>query len=347
LVGFFSAGWNNVPAENNAPSSAGLPIPADSAKFSGAYTLHSPIHIKGNTNFSVANGVSDGAGTSGDPYIIEGWDISATGTYGIKMENTTSYVIIRNCKIHDSFYMKGCVELFKTDHVRLEKNSIQNGYYGAFLWYSMRTTFTLSDISNNICGINFSYSFTNTITHNNITYNGQNGVDLFTASTNVFVGNSISYNFHGLSIINSTAASITYNNFTYNSHYGVIIFSSSKKNTIILNNFISNNGGGTQAYDDTPSGFNQNRWNTQGTPPPPNHGNHWSDWTSPDTSPKDGIVDMPYFLDSSGGMNRLDVCPLVDPVAVPELPPLFAILVCVFPLLALFIAIRRRTAQAG
>src|SRR6266540_6935185 len=40
---------------------------------------HSPIVINGDSGFTSANGVTGGSGTSSDPYIIQGWNLSSTG----------------------------------------------------------------------------------------------------------------------------------------------------------------------------------------------------------------------------------------------------------------------------
>ena len=64
------------------------------------YVPHTPIKILGDENFTQQNGVVSGNGTPSDPYVIEGWEIDANGgAYGIWIENTTSYFVIRNCRI--------------------------------------------------------------------------------------------------------------------------------------------------------------------------------------------------------------------------------------------------------
>ena len=65
-------------------------------------TPHNPIHISSNADFTADNGVVGGSGTLNDPYIIEGWDITEVNIpldYGIWLENTDAYVVIRNCLI--------------------------------------------------------------------------------------------------------------------------------------------------------------------------------------------------------------------------------------------------------
>ena len=72
-------------------------IPANAVK-----TEHiDPIHIDGNLGFNETNGVSSGDGSISNPYIIENWDIDASVSHGIYIENTNVYFVIKNCVIHD------------------------------------------------------------------------------------------------------------------------------------------------------------------------------------------------------------------------------------------------------
>lgn len=65
-----------------------------------AYTSHAPILIEGDSQFTAANGVTDGSGGSGDPYVIEGWSINATAADAITIRNTTAHFIIRGVYIY-------------------------------------------------------------------------------------------------------------------------------------------------------------------------------------------------------------------------------------------------------
>jgi hypothetical protein len=64
--------------------------------------------------------------------------------------------------------------------------------------------------------------------------------------------------------------------------------------------------GSKQANDTSGKNF----WNTS------TEGNYWHDWTTPDTSPPYGIVDIPYILDGGKGAN--DSKPLVHSLPVPQ-----------------------------
>jgi len=66
------------------------------------YTLHAPISIIGNTDFTPQNGVTGGNGKSSNPYTISGWDIEVTtaGSPTIEIQNTTANFVIRNVYLH-------------------------------------------------------------------------------------------------------------------------------------------------------------------------------------------------------------------------------------------------------
>ncbi len=65
-----------------------------------ALQMHAPIDISGNSQWTSANGVRYGAGTTNNPYVIENWSITqSTCNYaaGIQIHgNSTVYAIIRN-----------------------------------------------------------------------------------------------------------------------------------------------------------------------------------------------------------------------------------------------------------
>lgn len=60
---------------------------------------HSPIFIDGNADFGSEDGVSSGSGTKTDPFVIEGWEILPVETYGIAVNNTDAYLVIRNVSV--------------------------------------------------------------------------------------------------------------------------------------------------------------------------------------------------------------------------------------------------------
>jgi len=66
-------------------------------------TTHAPIRINSDSEFNATNGVTGGNGTAGNPYIIDNWNINATGAgCGIYVGNTTKYFVIRNCTVYNA-----------------------------------------------------------------------------------------------------------------------------------------------------------------------------------------------------------------------------------------------------
>lgn len=67
-----------------------------------AYTVHDPIVIEGDAEFTPANGVVGGTGVPGDPYLISGWviDASLVEPYvGITIINTTAHFVIADTEV--------------------------------------------------------------------------------------------------------------------------------------------------------------------------------------------------------------------------------------------------------
>ncbi len=65
---------------------------------------HPPIFIDGDKSFTPANGVGGGSGTLLNPYLIENWNINASGVTGIDIRNTTAYFIIRSVFVGQGQY---------------------------------------------------------------------------------------------------------------------------------------------------------------------------------------------------------------------------------------------------
>lgn len=85
LMTLISAGYILIGAAQNA---------------SAQFTPHNPILIMKNGDFKPVNGVTGGAGTVSDPYVIEGWDIYGTASENcIEISGTTAYFAIRNCSL--------------------------------------------------------------------------------------------------------------------------------------------------------------------------------------------------------------------------------------------------------
>jgi len=152
---------------------------------------HEPIYIDGNDNFTETNGVVSGDGTESNPYIIEGWDISASTTNGIEIKNTDVYFIIRNCEIHNN--SDGGIYFQNVDNSTVSSNNISNNYYGIFLDSCHNNLFNLNTITDSVNGdgISMDNSSGNELRSNTIESSRYNGIGLFSSSNNLIYHNNL------------------------------------------------------------------------------------------------------------------------------------------------------------
>ncbi len=118
-----------------APAGAASPRGPNESTATG-YTAHAPILIIGDANFTPENGVVGGSGTSGAPYLIEGWNISAASTDGLAIYNTTAHVLVRHVYIHGGWDAA-------TDW----------GHNGIFLWNAVNVRIDNSTFDDNVAGV--------------------------------------------------------------------------------------------------------------------------------------------------------------------------------------------------
>ena len=333
------------------PEKTGEPIPAAQAadRAPTSYTSHAPININGNSQFSpnATNGVAGGTGTPTDPFVIEGWDINASSTLGIQIRNTTAHFIVRNCSVRDGgWYAYGVgIYISNTTNGRIENCTITKNDFAMLLDApNMNITIARNEIFDNYYGIFLFDAENDTLSYNRIFSTQGNAIVMSNSCTNnvVFHNDILNNYFNGIYISSSSSNNtISYNNITSSFKYAVSIMDS-HYNSINHNNFIGNNQASSMrdpAHVQANDSAGMNFWNTS------SGGNYWSDWTGPDNSPKDGIVDAPYSIDGGTGAN--DSLPLASPVgnagAVPEffsLPLPFIIVSAVF--YAIFVIYHRR-----
>jgi parallel beta-helix repeat protein len=187
------------------------------------YSTHSPISIVGNAGFTNASGVSAGSGTVYDPYIISGWEITASFAPGIAINGTNAYFVIRNCQIHD-----GSPPNATLDHPGIALIDCTNGI-----------------LENNTCfscsvGISLLSSSNNTLSDNNCSGNAVNGIQLYSSSNNILRDNNCS-NERAVFLWFSDNNTLEYNYFSDN--WGGVFLEYSNNNTIFRNN-CSDHGGG-------------------------------------------------------------------------------------------------------
>lgn len=269
VIGFVSsANAGNVEITNKEVRTAPLekeildnsmPAPKDAR-----YTTHTPIYINGNSDFSDDDddGVSNpgAAGTVGDPYIIENWDIDANSAHGIRIENTNVYFIIKNCVIHDGigdgtgggndyYGIYSAASNGKIDNV-----TSYNNYFGIELYlYSKNNIITNCYVYNNSRGIRLCYSSNNTITNCYVYNNSYEGIELFYSSNNNITNCSVYNNsIVGIYLYYSLNNNINNCYVVYNKPVGIYLEGhpeSPQSNEVHYNNIYNNAGYGVQNYN--------------------------------------------------------------------------------------------------
>ena len=73
----------------------------------GASTGRGPILIVSDANFTAANGVVSGRGTSVDPFVISDWEITGPVDPAITIQATRSWFVIRNVTTVRGGYYEG------------------------------------------------------------------------------------------------------------------------------------------------------------------------------------------------------------------------------------------------
>ncbi|MEW6069055.1 MAG: right-handed parallel beta-helix repeat-containing protein [Candidatus Thermoplasmatota archaeon] len=179
-------------------------------------TPREPIYIEGNENFTSANGVISGSGTNNDPYIIEGWNISAFSVSAqwwfdcIRIKNTSRYFVIRNCVVYGSGMSEDGIYFYNVTHGTI--NNVTSHY--------------------NDDGIKLLFSSNNKIINCTLYKNYDDGIHLWRSSDTIITNCTIRDSWwYGIRIEVSSNIQITYSTVYNNSYphqeYAINTFNSS------------------------------------------------------------------------------------------------------------------------
>jgi len=229
-------------------SFVGFLIPATSVVMlarASTYQPHSPITINGNTGFTSANGVTVGSGLPSDPYIIQGWDINASGTgccsAGLLIEHTNASFIIRDVYVHSGLPLEVGISLTQVSNGFVENSVTAKNYFGIVVDTSTNITVSgNASYSNNPYGIYLWHSSNSIVSGNNVYYNHNAGIYLDT-SNNVTVSNNLIHDqvIMGIDTYTTSYDTIFANNVSNNGEIGIRLYLSSY-NLVYHNNLFSN-----------------------------------------------------------------------------------------------------------
>jgi len=316
----------------------------------GSIMSHPPISIAGNAGFTTNNGVTGGNGSATNPYIIEGWDITALANQdGIDIEQTNASLIIRNVNIQGQIQSSGLNGIFLSHvtNVLVSDTTISNLIDGITVLISNATVENNLIYSNQQHGINIIDGDNVSVLNNTIKLNTGDGVHGNNYCLNCLLnvtGNTISSNLSGIILQSLNNTIISENRIAYNIHDGIGAYRStyvlidlnnvtsngvgvnlggSTNNLVHHNNFLSNS---VQSLDNETG---QNMWDVGYA----SGGNHWSDYNGVDNcsgpgqnvcSRSDGIGDTAYTFANSEDhypLMQVFVQSVIHNVAVSSITP--------------------------
>ena len=207
------------------------------------YVTHGPIYIDYDDNFTTPYNFP-GAGTPGDPYRIEGYNITVSGDYPILFSgNNTKHFVIQNCYLQTDtnigIYLGKYYEMGEGTVKILDNTIIINALRnGIELFGGNYSEIKGNTIITNNYGItmqNAEYSF---VSGNIITSSDESGIYTVFCPNSTFTRNNCSGGYLGIELYQSSDSSLTHNNCSYND-YGILLDEFSRgtvSNNILLGN---------------------------------------------------------------------------------------------------------------
>lgn len=205
-----------------------------------SYLAHSSIVISSDADFS-AQGFS-GSGTMGDPFVIEGYNITTATEPCISVSDTNVYFVIRDCLLTGVI---GAPRDFpgiifdNVTHGEIRNNTIQRRHDGVYLRSSSENTILDNRVSMNFCcGFNLSTSSSN-IVRNNSLNESIVGMFLSSSSDNLLVNNSITLSYSRDVWFEESMSNVLENNTISSEGASYNIYLRSSSMNVLVNNSIS------------------------------------------------------------------------------------------------------------
>jgi parallel beta-helix repeat protein len=306
ILAFNYTFYENITVKSNI-TLEGVGTPIIDGNQNQAVVLFNNSSISTLINFSIINGNDGIQFINSSNITIENCNVSSN-SIGINITDYSSYNNLINNVIKNN--TNGIQITNHSNWNNLSENDIfVNLYIGIYIQDSSNYNSIMNNnISNDGDGIYIESSEYTNISFNYICNNNGRGIYLggYYSNHTYIYKNNISINHIGIEIEGDSAYNSILNNTFYNNSEYAINFLSGWECNIYYNNFYYNNGA-TTIYDPMhiqASDMSTNYWDDGSL------GNFWIDWTWPDTSPDDGIVDDPYEID--GGM--FDYCPSETPL---------------------------------
>jgi parallel beta-helix repeat protein len=215
-------------------SNNGAPAGQTERKASGLYLAHAPIIINGDAQFTTANGVTGGTGSVSNPYLIEGWSISASPSAGVVVGNTSLHFVLRHLNIQGG-----------PDSV------------GVFLLNVTNGAVERCSITANMVGIGV-IACTGALVQNNALDNDELGIAVMGSNATLVLNNAVQGSYIGVNLAETNGSLISGNSISKSSWVG-LNFDYWSTNETASNNFLEGNYGGLYMYEAEGCTVNNNR----------------------------------------------------------------------------------------
>ncbi|MBN2151546.1 MAG: right-handed parallel beta-helix repeat-containing protein [Candidatus Lokiarchaeota archaeon] len=209
----------------------------------GLVEITHTVHVDG--NWSAVRSTypwCSGAGTAGDPYVIENLYMNCHGTRtGIIIEQTSEHFVVRNCTVFNAEGNGSGIWLQFTDNGELSGNTIvDNQGGGIYLYYDCNNITVIGNSvdRNGKNGIYISAGSDNRVSGNAVHRNVGRGIWLMKADGNEVIGNSLKDNWAGIGITNSNSSTVSSNFLSLNNE-GISLLNS--RDNVITQNTIQFN----------------------------------------------------------------------------------------------------------
>ena len=224
-----------IVAQSNILSFSISEIISDQFTLSLIPANHDPILLNGNGELStfIQNEGLSGDGTLENPYIIENFIINSSTDIGIDLQNTTAYLIIRNCTFDGNNKKNDGIFLNWTANVNIRNNSIYYCHWGIYMANSSNNMVLENKIHYNSNGFVMYKSNNTAVSNNTVDYNTNKGISLIFSHNNTFLGDTINRNDGGILISHGTNNTISVS--VSNNRYDGIKLQASTENLFIRN----------------------------------------------------------------------------------------------------------------
>lgn len=127
-------------------------VSVDNSSQTLAYTSHSPFNITSNSDFETQSW--PGEGTSANPYLISGLNITSSSPVCILIANTTSYFTITDCWLssQENDWGQGIITIENVIHGLVEDNEFAAGYIAISVEDSSSCSFVGNAIGTSLMG---------------------------------------------------------------------------------------------------------------------------------------------------------------------------------------------------